>query len=98
MRTNSLLTDCHFIVFLRCALWRRCGARNWGPLQSRLEVIGGADLTQTTSWRNVELALKSLRRARVLSNAGIHSLSLAELEKLVRPSGFFRQKARRLKI
>lgn len=79
------------------ALVRRWGPQNWWPAQSRFEVIVGAFLTQNTAWANVEKAIANLRRARVLSVQGIRETSLPELERLVRPSGFFRQKAQRLK-
>jgi len=73
------------------------GPQHWWPAQSRFEVIVGAFLTQNTSWTNVELALRQLRTAKVLSIEGIRRTSLTELEKLVRSSGYFRQKAYRLK-
>jgi len=72
------------------------GEQHWWPAETPFEMIVGAYLTQNTSWRNVELALANLRRAGKLSVDGIRSLPLAELEALVRPSGFFRQKAARL--
>jgi endonuclease-3 related protein len=80
------------------ALLSHYGPQNWWPAQSRFEVIVGAYLTQNTSWRNVELAMANLRRARILNPAGIRGIKLQRLEGLVHPSGFFRQKARRLKI
>jgi endonuclease-3 related protein len=58
----------------------------------------GAYLTQNTAWTNVEKALANLRRARVLSLRGIRKISLSELERLIRPAGYFRQKAKRLKL
>src|SRR6266568_7168083 len=73
------------------------GRQHWWPAQSRFEVIVGAYLTQNTSWGNVEIAMKCLRSARVLNVAGIRKLSLPKLERLIRSSGYFRQKARRLK-
>ncbi|HTM35402.1 MAG TPA: hypothetical protein VL156_01530 [Terriglobales bacterium] len=73
------------------------GPQHWWPAQSRMEVIAGAFLTQNTSWSNVELALGQLRRAKVLSVDGIRAVPLVKLEKLVRSSGYFRQKARCLK-
>jgi len=73
------------------------GPQHWWPAQSRFEVIAGAFLAQNTSWTNVELALGELRRAKVLSVEGIRNIPLARLEKLVRSSGYFRQKAHRLK-
>lgn len=76
---------------------RRWGPQNWWPAQSRFEVIVGAFLTQNTSWSNVEKAIANLRRAQVLSIKGVREIPHADLEELVRPSGYFRQKARRLK-
>lgn len=78
-------------------LARAWGPQHWWPAQSRFEVIVGAFLTQNTSWSNVELAMRQLRAAKVLSVAGIRKISLQKLEKLVRSSGYFRQKAQRLK-
>lgn len=43
------------------------------------------------------MAIANLRRARVLSVKGIREIAQSELEQLVRPSGYFRQKAQRLK-
>ncbi len=79
------------------ALAAAWGPQHWWPAQSRFEVIVGAFLTQNTAWTNVEYAMRNLRRARVLSVDGIRRTALAELEQLVRPSGYFRQKAQRLK-
>lgn len=71
--------------------------QNWWPAQSRFEVIVGAYLTQNTAWTNVEKAMVNLRRARVLSVKGLREISLAELEQLIRPSGYFRQKTQKIK-
>jgi endonuclease-3 related protein len=60
-------------------------------------VVIGAILTQNTSWRNVEKALENLKRKELLSFEGIRKAPLDELEELVRPSGYYRQKAKRLK-
>jgi endonuclease-3 related protein len=79
------------------ALLRRWGPQNWWPAQSRFEVIVGAYLTQNTNWGNVEKAIGQLRRAGVLSVKGIRDISLNELEQLIRSSGYFHQKALRLK-
>ena len=73
------------------------GPQHWWPAESPFEMIVGAYLTQNTSWRNVELALINLRASNKLSIAGIRDTPLSELEQLLRPSGFFRQKASRLK-
>jgi endonuclease III related protein len=78
-------------------LLARYGAQNWWPARSRFEVIVGAYLTQNTNWGNVEKALLNLRRARRLSVSALRTTTIDELEQLVRPSGYFRQKARNLK-
>ncbi len=73
------------------------GNLHWWPARTRFEVIVGAYLTQNTSWANVELALRPLRSAGLLNINGIRSLSQPQLESLIRSSGYFRQKAGRLK-
>jgi endonuclease-3 related protein len=73
------------------------GPQHWWPAETSFEVIAGAILTQNTSWTNVERALGSLRQAGVLSVEGIRAIPLLELEQLVRSSGYYRQKADRLK-
>jgi endonuclease III related protein len=79
------------------ALYAAWGQQHWWPAQSRFEVIVGAFLTQNTAWVNVEHAMRNLRRARALSLDAIRRTPQRELEKLVRPAGYFRQKAERLK-
>jgi endonuclease-3 related protein len=95
MRNLSLEPQVAQIYSALSSAW---GRQHWWPARTPFEVIVGAYLTQNTSWTNVELALKALRMARVLSVVGIRNTSASKLEKLVRSSGYFRQKARRLKI
>jgi len=78
-------------------LFSAWGHQHWWPAQSRFEVIVGAYLTQNTSWTNVEKALANLRRARLLTIRGIRRTPQPKLEQLIRPAGYFRQKAQRLK-
>jgi endonuclease-3 related protein len=78
-------------------LHRAMGPQNWWPAGSAFEVVVGAYLTQNTAWTNVEQAMGNLRAAGVLSISGIRGTALGELERLVRPAGYFRQKAARLK-
>ncbi|MGD0211837.1 MAG: hypothetical protein ABSB87_01310 [Terriglobales bacterium] len=73
------------------------GRQHWWPAQSRFEVIVGVYLTQNTAWTNVEKALHNLRKARLLTISGFRRTPLGELEQWIRPSGYFRQKAARLK-
>jgi len=75
----------------------RFGPQHWWPGETPFEVAVGAILTQNTSWTNVEKAITNLKRARRLSTRGIGSLSEKELAGLIRPSGYFNQKSRRLK-
>jgi len=77
-----------------CSAW---GRQHWWPAQSRFEVIVGAYLTQNTAWTNVEKALGNLRQERLLTIDGIRRTPKRRLERLIRPSGYFRQKAQRLK-
>ncbi len=63
----------------------------------QFEVAVGAILTQNTAWANVEKALGKLIAAKVLSPRGLASLPQARLQGLIRSSGYFRQKAGRLR-
>jgi endonuclease-3 related protein len=78
-------------------LFSAWGRQHWWPAHSRLEMIVGAYLTQNTSWTNVEKALRNLRKARLLTINGIRRTPQQKLEQLIRPAGYFRQKAQRLK-
>ena len=72
------------------------GPQGWWPARTRWEVIWGAILTQNTTWRNATLALKNLRKAGCLGWRSLRQIPLRELEALIRPAGFYRQKARTL--
>ncbi|HOI43720.1 MAG TPA: hypothetical protein PK523_12310, partial [Elusimicrobiales bacterium] len=61
------------------------------------EICAGAILTQNTAWTNVEKALAGLHGAGLLSAEGIAACPLPRLAALIRPSGYYRQKARRLR-
>jgi endonuclease-3 related protein len=78
-------------------LYDAWGAQHWWPAETRFEVIVGTYLTQNTAWTNVERALANLRKENLLSIEGIRRTSVSQLERLIRPSGYFRQKAQRLK-
>ena len=73
------------------------GPMRWWPAQTRFEVIVGAILTQNTAWQNVEKAIANLRRERLLTPRAIESVSRQRLARLIRSSGYFRQKSRKLK-
>jgi endonuclease-3 related protein len=76
---------------------QRFGHRHWWPAETPFEVCIGAILTQNTAWTNVTRAIANLKEAGALSVEGIAGLELARLAELIRPSGYFNQKARRLK-
>jgi endonuclease III related protein len=78
-------------------LFSEHGPQHWWPGRTRFEIIVGAILTQNTSWTNVERAISNLRREKLLSLAAIHRVSSARLARLIRSSGYFRQKAKKLK-
>jgi endonuclease III related protein len=78
-------------------LLRSSGPQDWWPGRTRFEIIVGAILTQNTSWTNVERAIQSLRRERLLTPTAMLSTSTNRLASLIRSSGYFRQKARKLK-
>jgi endonuclease-3 related protein len=75
----------------------RLGPSGWWPGRTPLEIAVGAILTQNTNWRNVERAIAGLDAAGALSVAGLRELPDARLEELIRPAGYFRIKAKRLR-
>jgi len=78
-------------------MFEALGPRQWWPGETPFEVVIGAILTQNTNWSNVEKAIKNLKTAGKLSPEGIYGLSITELAKLIKPSGFFNVKAKRVK-
>lgn len=78
-------------------LHERYGPQHWWPGESRFEVIIGAILTQGTSWTNVERALSNLKASGCFSPQQLWQIPEAELATLLKPSGFFNAKARKLK-
>ena len=79
------------------AMERTLGPQGWWPGQTRFEVIVGAILTQNTAWTNVARAIANLRRAHVLRPQALAALPTSRLARLVRSSGYYRTKARRVK-
>ena len=72
------------------------GPQNWWPAETRFEVAVGAVLTQNTNWSNVCRAIDNLRNEGFLSFEMMISLSVDELAELIRPSGYYNIKAKRL--
>lgn len=78
-------------------LYSRFGSQHWWPGRGPFEVIVGAILTQNTAWKNVEKAIRKLRKAGVLNSAAVNTVSRERLARLVRSSGYYNLKAARLK-
>lgn len=91
----SCLPD-HLIPRIQQRLHKHFGPLHWWPANTPFEVAVGAILTQNTAWTNVEYAIDNLKDAGVLNPADLAGLTLEKLERLIRPAGFFRQKAGRL--
>lgn len=81
----NLLLNCH-------------GPQKWWPADSHFEMVTGAILTQNTGWANVEKALRNLRTADVWSFSSTLAITQDELATLIRPSGYYNQKARKLQV
>lgn len=82
-------------------LLKAYGRRGWWPTTSdnkRFEIILGAILTQNTSWKQVEKAIANLKNNDLISQEAIKKVSLRRLASLIKPAGYFNQKAKRLKI
>ena len=73
------------------------GTLKWWPADTPFEVALGAILTQATAWRNVVKAIDNLKAADMFTPEQIHTISQDELEQLLRPSGYFRMKAKKVR-
>jgi endonuclease-3 related protein len=78
-------------------LYKRFGPQHWWPADEPFEVIVGAILTQSTAWTNVEKAIANLKTARALYPAALRNIPEEKLAALIRPSGYYNVKARKLK-
>jgi len=73
------------------------GGLSWWPGDSPFEVIVGAILTQNTAWKNVEVAIGRLKAEDLLHPARLLQLTDQRLADLIRPTGYYRVKTKRLK-
>ena len=71
------------------------GSPHWWPADTPYEVIVGAVLTQNTAWGNVEKAIANFGEN--LTPEAVRDMDVQELAGIIRPSGFFNQKAVYLK-
>ena len=82
-------------------LFQQYGPQKWWPTRTKnkqFEVIIGAILTQNTNWKNVEKALINLEKENLISKNKILSTNKRKLASLIKPSGYYNQKAERLKL
>ncbi|MGI6333688.1 MAG: endonuclease III domain-containing protein [Saccharofermentanales bacterium] len=71
------------------------GDLDWWPADTPFEVMVGAVLTQNTAWTNVEKAFQGFDGH--LSPERILNLPMEELQRIIRPAGFYKQKSQYLK-
>ena len=90
-RTTLSLPDLYQRLFVEY------GEQHWWPGETPFEVMVGAILTQNTAWTNVEKAITALKEADALNPDALRIRPLDELAALIRPSGYFNAKARKLR-
>lgn len=78
-------------------LYKKFGFQHWWPADTPFEVAVGAILTQNTAWTNVEKAIANLKAEKLLTENALSNSNLTTIEKAIQPSGFYHQKAKRLK-
>jgi endonuclease-3 related protein len=78
-------------------LYDAWGHAGWWPGEGPLEVCVGAVLVQNTAWSNAERALAALRSSGLLAFEALRAVPEARLADVIRPSGCYNVKARRLK-
>ncbi len=78
------------------AMYKHFGPQNWWPGETPLEIVIGAVLTQNTNWQNVERAIKNLKKANALDIEKIAKSKPEKLANLIKPTGYFNIKAKRL--
>lgn len=79
-------------------LFKSYGPQHWWPGDTPFEIIVGAILTQNTNWTNVEKAIANLKQEGCLSPDKLQSIKQEDLAQMIRPSGYFNIKAKRLKV
>lgn len=91
------------ILHIYHKLLRYFGRQNWWSVSHsftppELEICIGAILTQNTNWKNVEKALVNMEKSNCTSLNSILEIDENDLKKLIKPVGFFNQKAERVKL
>ena len=73
------------------------GPQAWWPAETDFEMLVGAVLTQNTAWTNVERAIGNLKAAGAMTPRALRETEPRRLAELIRPSGYFNAKARKLR-
>ena len=79
------------------SLYSYFGPQNWWPADTPFEVCVGAILTQNASWKNVKKAIENLKKKDLLEPFKIYEIPVEVLAQIIKPSGFYNIKAKRLK-
>ena len=79
------------------SLYNYFGPLNWWPGDTPFEIMVGAILTQNTAWRNVEKAINNLKKENLLEAQKLYYINPKKLAQLIKPSGYYNIKAKRLK-
>jgi endonuclease-3 related protein len=95
--SDHLLPDAKLLMEIFHRLSRHFGHQHWWPGDTQLEMMVGAILTQNTAWSNVEKAINRLMEAKGLTLQALLHMPEETLERLIRPCGYYRVKAQRLK-
>ena len=79
------------------SLFAHFGPQNWWPADTPFEICVGAILTQNASWKNVKIAIDNLKKKDLLDPFKLYNIPLESLSQIIKPSGFYNTKAKRLK-
>lgn len=93
----SVMKRQELFLAMHRAMLEALGPSGWWPADSAFEMAVGAILTQNTNWANVARAIDNLKASGAFSAQGLFALPAAELAELIRPAGYFRVKAARLR-
>ena len=79
-------------------LYPHFNIKNWWTTDTAFEIILGAILTQHTSWKNVEKTLSKLKDEKLIDPYSLSITSSKKIESLIKSTGFYRTKTKRLKL
>jgi len=69
----------------------------WWPGETPFEIAIGAILTQNTNWANVQKAINNLKKEGLLNPEELVKISTDKLSLLIKPSGYYNIKAKRIR-